>query len=267
MAALRRIILRRRLRALRLNAGMSQADASEASGISDKSISHYETGRQLPNPATARGMAVAYGASLEAAKDIGRLAQRAGAPGWWEPSTFADKAGLSTLLDLDEIAERICQVQPDIIPGLLQTARYFRAVLAAFPDESDADAAVGLRLDRQRRIAEMPPELRPTLEFIVTEGAIRRAARIDPDIPSRLRTAAEANTVRVVPETAGAHAAMVGGFTIIRPRGSEVPPVVYTETASGSRYDEDADIVAVHQRVWDAVTAICVDIRETDYGR
>ena len=244
---------------------MSQLTAGLEAGITDRAISHYEVGRVVPTPGMVRGLAVAYGATLEVAKDLGRLALKAGEPGWWEPDTFADKAGLSTLLDLDDLAESMCQISTEAIPGLLQTERYARSVLTSFPTTPDIEKAVALKLSRSERMWRRDD--RPVMRFTITEGAIRRSIHIDPEQLNHLVRMAEQVDVRVIPDSAEAHAAMSGGFAIVRSRTEHVPAVVYTEAVSGSRYEENSDVVQAYQTVWDASTALSLDVRETSYGR
>lgn len=53
------------LKAARVNAKMTQAEAAKKLGFTVQSLSHYETGRRLPNILQAREMAKLYGVSVD----------------------------------------------------------------------------------------------------------------------------------------------------------------------------------------------------------
>ena len=53
------------LKAARVNAKLTQRDAAKKLGITIQSLSHYETGKRVPNIFQARDMATLYGVPID----------------------------------------------------------------------------------------------------------------------------------------------------------------------------------------------------------
>ncbi|GAB1689468.1 DUF5753 domain-containing protein [Krasilnikovia sp. M28-CT-15] len=118
---------------------------------------------------------------------------------------------------------------PSIVPGLLQTEDYARAIFAGsrLIDDEEIERRVGARLERQEVLnASCPPDLLT----IIDEGALRRPIG-SPEVMAaqceRLLQCAERSTVRihVVPTTAGAYAGLAGPFVITKGDEFEVAMV------------------------------------------
>jgi hypothetical protein len=62
-------------------------------------------------------------------------------------------------------------------------------------------------------------------------------------------------TVQILPFNAGAHPAMVGGFSILRFAGRELPDVVYLEHLSNAVYLDKRDDVDQYLHVMDQISA------------
>ncbi|MPZ80549.1 MAG: hypothetical protein GEV28_09190 [Actinophytocola sp.] len=86
-------------------------------------------------------------------------------------------------LEIGTDAVRVCSYQADVIPGLLQTEDYARAVIRAFDPEVDAETVekrTELRMRRQRRVLE--GDLR--LWAVVDTGALERVVGVAARWPS-----------------------------------------------------------------------------------
>ena len=164
--------LPQRLRALRQQAGLTNAQAAAAIGVSTAKISRWENGLFTPTPEEAAAIAGAYGAPaavrrrlVELARDVrestpGRVVLQRGV---WR---FQQKLGR-----IEASAQLIRSFQASAVLGVLQTSAYARVVFSAGDDLSKADveAAVQARLDRQPLLAETGREWR----LIMGEGALR----------------------------------------------------------------------------------------------
>jgi len=137
-----------------------------------------------------------------------------------------------------------------VVPGMLQTEEYTRALLAAAsPGESEdaAEAHVSARRERQGLLnrAENP------LQFIAVldESVIRRLIG-GPDIMrSQLKHLADMGrarsvTIQILPFSGGAYAGMAGSFAILKFQGA--PSVVYAEAMAGDIYQEAGDVQRYH---------------------
>jgi hypothetical protein len=133
-----------------------------------------------------------------------------------------------------------------VVPGLLQTEDYARAILSARPDGNlaDLDEQVAVRLARQA-VLDRPDA--PQLWCVLDEGVLHRAIGGPKVMRSQLYHLAEAaehpkTTIQVIPY-GGAHAGLLGGFIIAHLDAR--PPVAYLETAAEGHVT-DSPAVANH---------------------
>lgn len=99
------------------------------------------------------------------------MAERSGERGWWEIIGGLSKES-RTLIQLESEATSIFDFEPLLIPGLLQTPDYTRAVMRACGvQEPDLEGRVAARMGRQAILSRSDP---PTFHTIVDEPALRR---------------------------------------------------------------------------------------------
>ncbi|MFJ8729995.1 Scr1 family TA system antitoxin-like transcriptional regulator [Streptomyces bauhiniae] len=158
------------------------------------------------------------------------------------------------VVELERLATLICEFAPTVVPGLLQTKEYARAVtIAANPFQADehVDEIVTARLERSLILSDAT---RPEYWVALHENVLRSpvggptamAAQLD-HIASLMR--ARTAIVTVIPYEAGAHAAMNGSLKLME--FEDAPPVAYTETSfSGTLVDVPA-VVKRAQRAYD----------------
>jgi hypothetical protein len=144
-----------------------------------------------------------------------------------------------------------------LVPGLLQTSDYARAVLSTRPNTSpdDIDALVTARLGRQTVLQREDP---PVVWVLVDEWAVRR-----PVGPPDLMRAQRAHlvemswlpnvTIQVIPYSAGGHIGLLGAFTIADLGNSGA--ILYLETAADGQTIEDAAIVSQVSLRFDSLRA------------
>jgi transcriptional regulator with XRE-family HTH domain len=164
--------------------------------------------------------------------------------GWWVkygtlPNNYAMYVGL------EGAATEVKNFELAVVPGLLQTESYARAVTTArWPDEpSEAERRVELRMARQACLTEDPP-----LRFwaIVDEGVLRRRTGGDEVMRAQLRHLIELGkrpniTIQVLPFSEGWHPGTVGSFTILEFPEDVHSPVAYIEGQAGDVYLERED--------------------------
>ncbi|MER5254005.1 helix-turn-helix transcriptional regulator [Streptomyces sp. NPDC002855] len=158
------------------------------------------------------------------------------------------------VVELESLATRICEFAPTLVPGLLQTATYARAVtLAANPFVTDeyVEEIVSARLERAGILKDATrPEywvvLHENALYIPVGGPDAMAQQLD-HVASLMRE--RQVLVMVLPYEAGAHATMGGMLTLME--FEDAPPTAYTETSfSGTLVDEPAVVVRA-QRAYD----------------
>lgn len=222
----------------RLRGDRRAAPIAKALGWSESKLSRIETGRTGIAVADLERLLSAYGVDDELRGHLGQLAQRARQRGWWSHYRAAVSDPYDQYVALEAEAVAMHEWEPQLVPGLLQTDEYARAVVEAGLESRDPDVVnrrVALRMARQAVLTRRP---RPMLRVVVDEGVLRREVG-GPDVMRRqLQRLADAGgrdgiTVQVLPFAAGVHAAMAGAFTIFSFAGEAREPVAHTENLTG----------------------------------
>ena len=200
------------LKRVRLAAGFSSQDALAARlGFDRTVITKAETGDRPPTDDVLAAWCAACGLPAELAELFARLvvlARRADGP---VPTWFED------WLKAESEAHTLRVWQPLIVPGLLQTAEYARALfLAAGADDTRADELVAVRMERQLILDRAdPPHVVTVLDESVLHKLIGSPAIMYEQV-THLVGAAErpAISVEIVPSSTGANAGLSGGFQL-----------------------------------------------------
>ena len=120
--------------------------------------------------------------------------------------------------------------QPLVIPGLLQTAEYARALfLAAGADQDRADDLVTVRLDRQAILERPDP---PHVVAVIDESVFHRLIGSPQIMADQLAGVADLAerpniAVQVIPSETGANAGLSGAFDLAS--GDSAPEVLRME--------------------------------------
>ena len=259
--------LGRFLRQLREGADKTVKTAAEELEWSPVKIWRIESGQVSMRSHDVRTMCEIYGASPEMTEALVALARETKARGWWHAYSDAVPEWFELYIGLENSASRLRQYEPELVPGLLQTAAYIAEVFkVGHPDmpQAEIERRVAVRLGRQALLTRrLPPA--PRLEVVLHESALRRRLP-DPGImPAQLRKLDDASrlpnvSLRVLPMDAGIHrAALAGGpFTILEfspnSRGSE-PSIIYSDGLTGALYLDKPNEVAAYDGVWASIQA------------
>jgi transcriptional regulator with XRE-family HTH domain len=234
------------LRRLREQADLTCEEVGQRLECSGTRISRIETGRINVRPGDVREMLEIYGVTGSEASSLVQLAREARRKGWWHTYGRVLPTWFETYIGLESEAVRLHDFQPLVMPGLLQTEDYARAVLRAAPSAGttgDIDRQVALRMDRQAVLAQAsPPDLWVVLSESVVRAQIGGPAIMRAQL-SRLIDVAERVTVtlQVLPFTASAHVHPISPFTILEFAEAADPAVVYLEHLTGSLFLESED--------------------------
>ncbi|WP_422772657.1 helix-turn-helix domain-containing protein [Plantactinospora sp. WMMC1484] len=191
------------LRKLRTERGMSQDALGAEVHISGSQIGHYESGRSVPVDDMAERLEQALGAGGELRSAADRSRGEAVAP--WLRS-WADNEGRAIALRTFEHS---------VIPGLLQTESYARAIIGVGEHTPEQiEEAVRIRLARQATVLDRPDPA--ILTAIIGEGALcPRGAIMKAQLEHLVDLGCRPNVhVRVVPFSAGLHPGMAGTFAV-----------------------------------------------------
>jgi hypothetical protein len=191
------------------------------------------------------------------------LARSANPAGWWEIGYNALPKQLPTLITFESQANRITHFQPLLVPGLLQTHAYIRAVmLACGIPYDDAEARVAARAGRQTVLTRKNP---PRYTAIMDEAALRRPfggrAMMAQQVRRIIELAELPNvTVQVIPFERGGYP-QYGPFLLLQ--FAKALDIVHLEHKQASGFLDDPDDTGPFQPLADTLKAAALGPAET----
>lgn len=246
------------IRGLRESAGMSCRVVADQLGWHASKVSRMENGIQLIRLADLASLLVVYGVVGKERDRLLKLAERSDDLGFWETTPALSKES-KTLIRLEQDATAIITFQPLLIPGLLQTGDYVRALMAVGQvPRSDSDARVAARLARQSVLTKADP---PTLSFIVDETALRRVLGSPRLMARQLRHVLEAVerpqvTLQVLPLSLYGHPGLDGSFTLLD--FERYKSAVHLEHKISGLFLEEPDQVEFYRREADRLVELAL---------
>jgi transcriptional regulator with XRE-family HTH domain len=243
------------LRRLREEAGLTIDRVAEALECSPSKVSRIETGQVSATPRDVRDILALYRVAEAEREAMVQIAREARQRGWWQK--FVDVPdGVPAYVGLETAATSIDVYMSLIVPALLQTADYARAVIGAVRPElpaAEIDRRVELRLRRQELLdRERPPALRVLLDDTVLRRPVGGPAVMAAQRRRLLEDAQRPSvTVQVLPVEAGAHAGMDGPFTIFGFPAAAERDVVALDSAADALYLENPDDLRRYRRVFE----------------
>ncbi|MER7576940.1 helix-turn-helix transcriptional regulator [Streptomyces sp. NPDC126514] len=149
------LVLATRLKTLREAAGMSRSEAANALGAHQATVRRIEQAETSLDEGQVHTLLTAYGAGpAEIEAFLGQLAV-ANLPGWWHPWRSVMDPWQLDLMSVESAARYIRVWEPALVPALLRTPSYARAVDdVRRPDLSpaDRDRRTELLIERQKRL-------------------------------------------------------------------------------------------------------------------
>ncbi|MPY55092.1 helix-turn-helix domain-containing protein [Streptomyces acidicola] len=236
-----------RVRRLRTAAGLTQAELGKMTHVVSTRITQIERASGAkPTLELARALDAALGAD-DLLVELWPYVYREAFPDWSRK-----------FMEYSERAVGIREYAAHVVPGLLQTEAYARAVLSVgrtLGSKEHLEERVTARMGRQDRLGT--PD-RPELWVVLDEAVLRRPvggqAVMLEQLERLLESAAKPHiTVQVLPFDQGEHDVMGGSLTVLTmPDGSEV---AYTEGAHYGQLIEDPDEVRSFALTYDRLRA------------
>lgn len=187
--------------------------------------------------------------------------------GFWRAYSDQVAPNFPKFLRLEGAASEIIAHQTVIVPGLLQTPDYRRAIMRISEPELslvDLERRIELNEHRQARLHETDFHL----EAFLSEAVLRNRAGDLAVMSAQLRWLAEASgrqniDIHVIPFSSGPHLGLImQTFTLLRfptgVSGMTLPPFVYAEGAIGSVFHEQDDEVGLYERAIEAMRAVAL---------
>ena len=261
--SLRRRRLAAELRRLRDHAGLSTTDAARKLGWQASRLSRIEHRQSGISGPDLRKLLEAYGVEDSGYREyLASLASRVNQRGWWTKYAGLIISEYADLISLEEEARAIRTYEAELLPGLLQTPDYTRAVIrAARPTETtgEIERRVEIRMERQQILTRTDPPP-PRFNVVLSEAALRRPVGgydvMREQIESLMKPRDPANvTIQVLPFNTGAHPAMVGPFTFMTFTDPDDLGVVNVENAAGALFLEEPSELRIYEEFWNTLQA------------
>lgn len=242
--------LGRKLRTLREQAGKTHADVDAALICSRSTMSKIEAGRTRVRQERILALARLYDLDGQTTDNLLLLARATRDTGLLETYGASVPEWVGEYADLEAAAAELWIYASELVPGILQSPAYARAVEAV--DESLSDDAieqrVRFRMKRQQAFFQRRPKP-GRLDAIITAGALRLRVESEAVMEEQLALLRAMDDgkrvrVRILPWTNGVHNAMRGPFTILQFDDPEDPDLAHVESVVGARYFERREHVA-----------------------
>lgn len=268
----RRIGLGHELRQLRKGAGLTIEEAARGMKFDESTLQRVETGwRSFRQAGHLRDLLERYGVTDE--EDVDRLLalQRdASSREWWTDTTTNMLSGMPRFLGVESAALEIRAFHPVLVPGLLQTEAYARAVHETHKpiDETTTEFiqhSVQLRMKRKEALTqdEDPTKLwavlyEPALRYVIGDPDVMRE-----QYEELIKLAALAHvTIQVLPRTVRGYVAIHD--VSIMYLGDKLPTTVQVDTAwfTVAVTDKPREVNRF-SRMFDAMVASALPPRDT----
>jgi len=264
-----RILLGAQLRQLREAKGLTRAEAGYTIRASESKMSRLELGRVSFKERDIRDLLMLYGVEDPDQRDaLLSLAKQANQSAWWHGYSDILPSWFQTYMGLEETAMLIRTYEGHLVPGLLQTEDYARAVMfAGLPGEPDNEVERWLRLRMDRQGLLTRPDA-PRLWAVMDEAALRRPVGGSEVMRDQLEhliasTKLPNVTLQVVTFRAGAHAALGQPFVILRFADPDLPDMVYLEQFTSGLWLDKREEVDSYAQVMDRLVVQAEDPNDT----
>lgn len=208
-------------------------------GIDFTTLSRVENGRRPPNEALALACDAAFPERRGWFSDYYQESKT------WLPAGFRDWP------EYENRAARLSEWSPGVVPGMLQTEDYARALLAVHPGATDEMIAARLanRMARQDRVLFRDDP--PTVGYVIDHAALYRCVGSPQVMAAQMYrladVAALANvTIQILP--AREHPAIQGGFIV-------ADSAAYAETVVGGYVYTGEETVTALERLFGSLRA------------
>ena len=157
-------------------------------------------------------------------------------------------------VDEEKVATALFYWAPLLVPGILQTEKYARALLEVDPDDEETfEVHLAGRMERQEILTRPKP---PMVAVLLDETALLRCIGNPAVMYEQLSHLAEVSlrtriVLQVIPATVGAHAGLTGAVSIAEREGE--PTIVYLESLTAGQTTKEPDIVAKARTITDVL--------------
>jgi transcriptional regulator with XRE-family HTH domain len=242
------------LRHAREKSGLSQDDLGQPLFVSGSFIGQLEAGTRRMHLEYARQIDDILGTNGFFERNCRALAKSK------YPDHFAEAA------EAEAIATAIRQYAAALIPGLLQTDAYARAVFRAYRPTATEDVIDELVTARLERAHLLDDPTKPLLWVVLDEAVLRREVGGAAVMAEALRHVAalvqqHRIIVQALPFGAGAHASMTGSLKLLE--FEDAPPLSFVEGPDMGKLLDDPATVTRHTLTFNLLQAAALSPQES----
>lgn len=262
---LRRRRLGAELKRCRESAGLTQENVSRHFEWHSAKVTRIETARVAVTPRDVKDLLTLYGVEdQEYRETLMALARQSREKTWL--TDYRDLMRPGNFVGLEAEASSMRTWEPIVLPGLLQTEAYMRALMRSGRSSDPPqhiDRRVALRLKRQGRLTSSGPL---ALAAIIDESVVRRVIGGSDVMNEQLRRLIEVAqlpnvTVQILPFDAGEHPFLGGSAALLEFRETTHPDVVYLEGLAGDLYEEQPSEVGRYRDEFARLSEMALDHR------
>jgi transcriptional regulator with XRE-family HTH domain len=246
-------------------AGLDQKGAAAKLGWSQSRVSRLLSGKRGGTEVDVSAFLAVVQVTGAERERLLRLCREQNTPGWLQQHGSRLPRQLRTLIDHENKAVTIEDFQPTLVPGLLQTTDYARAVIreaGVIPAEEIEDR-VAARLGRQSLFGrERPARFSFFIHEFVLHLSVGGPTVMAEQLQHLLRKATRPYlSLRVVPAALGGYAAAAGAFKLME--FAEFRPVVYLESETTSLFLEKPEEIAAYRHILGLLAQTALGERES----
>lgn len=259
-----------RLRERRDQLGLTATAVGKQTGIGGNNVSSIEIAKRKLTAAKLQELAGVYELPAEELAELEELRARAARREWWDDYARLYSEEFLRFLGYESGAASVRGYAAEIIPGLLQTADYARAMVhggSVYIKPVDVGPRVESRLARQVRLEEPDPI---SYTVVIGQTALRqevgsrevmahqlaRLAKLSRDCRDRVR-------IHVMPYGAGAHPMIGGGLTILAFDSRWLPDMVWQEAVTTGSLIDKPHVVREMSASFDEVVDRALDLDDS----
>ncbi|MEU4653923.1 helix-turn-helix transcriptional regulator [Streptomyces sp. NPDC023723] len=241
--------LARRLRELRSAAGMTHADIAKVLGSAESKVGRIEnaqSGIRLPDLRAWMDATNVTNAAERA--EIEELSREAKKKGWWSRYTNAVDSAYAAYVAVEWDAAELYNVETNLIPGLLQTSDYTKALIELqVPDATNehVETQINVRSERRKVLTRDTPL---QLWVIIAESVLHHRVGSREVMKDQLEALVEDSRrsnvqLQVLPQDDPMNACLFGPFVIMSFPASSETDIIYAESPTSTLYYEEPDDV------------------------
>ncbi len=234
--------------------------------FSEAKLFRMEAGDTSMRALEVERMCQIYGATPEITESLIALARETKAKGWWHSYSDVINEDFAAYIGLEETADHLAWYESDLVPGLLQTEDYARAILTMKPssspalDDSEAvERSIQFRLSRQRVLTR--PTAPVSLQVVLGETILRRPTGGRNTLAGQVQHLLDRSDlpnveIKVMPHHVGEHAGIISGpfvllqFPATGPHRLAEPTTVYADQFTGTLYLDQPAEIAMYEAAW-----------------